>query len=75
MSAVEHEPEQRPGAVEQESDLESEPEVRVMTAEDRERLRRQREIGAGCGCIGYALWTVLVAVVGAWWCWGGWKIC
>jgi hypothetical protein len=42
-----------------------EPAEVVLTAEDRERIRRQRELGAGCGCIGYVLWTVAVAVAGA----------
>lgn len=60
---MEHEPEQSPAPVEQES--EPEPTERVMTAEDREQLRQRQELGAGCGCIGYVLWTALVAVVGA----------
>lgn len=64
---MEHEPEQGPAPVEQSEAIEPEAETtqRVMTAEDREQMRRRQELGAGCGCIGYAVWTVLVAIAGA----------
>jgi hypothetical protein len=60
---VKHEPEQSPAPGEPESAPEST--ERIMTAEDRERLRQRQELGAGCGCIGYVLWTVLAMIVGA----------
>ncbi|HET9496173.1 MAG TPA: hypothetical protein VFR15_18250 [Chloroflexia bacterium] len=60
---MEHKPEQSPAHVEPERA--PEPEERILTAEDREQLRRQQELGAGCGCIGYALWTVLAVIAGA----------
>jgi hypothetical protein len=67
VSAVEHEPEQGPAPVERSEPIEPEAETtqRVMTAEDREQLRQRQELGAGCGCVGYAVWTVLVVIVGA----------
>jgi hypothetical protein len=63
---VEQEPEQGPAPVESvEPERAHEPEERILTAEDRERLRQRQELGAGCGCIGYALWTVLAVIAGA----------